>query len=98
MNVRPEEAGSGERMKTEQVEKDGGGQAAALSAVRLGFRDFLAAVEGLLVPDKPAVPGASRINMSLYPRSRLRANPALRAPKPRLPPKPGLPSPPKPGV
>lgn len=33
--------------------------------------------EGLLVPDKPAVPGASRINMSLFPRSRLRANPHL---------------------
>lgn len=48
--------------------------------------------EGLLVPDKPAVPGASRINMSLYPRSRLRANPTLRPPKPRLP------SPPKPGL
>lgn len=85
-------------MRTGRGEERRGGQEAALSTVRLGFRDFLAAVEGLLVPDKPAVPGASRINMSLFPRSRLRANPILRAPKPRLPPKPGLPSPPKPGV
>jgi hypothetical protein len=53
--------------------------------MRISFKTFLAAVEGLLVPDKPAVPGASRINMSLFPRSRLRANRHLRVPKPRLP-------------
>lgn len=58
----------------------------------LEFRAYLAAVEGLLVPDKPGVPGKSRINMSLFPRSRLRVNPTLRPPKPRLP------SPPKPSI
>jgi hypothetical protein len=60
--------------------------------MRISFKTFLAAVEGLLVPDKPAVPGASKINTSLFPRSRLRANPHLKVPKPRLP------SPPKPGL
>jgi hypothetical protein len=67
-------------------------QAAAASAMRLGFRDFLAAVEGLLLPDRPSVPGKTRLNMSLFPRSRLRMNPHLRVQKPRLP------SPPKPGT
>lgn len=58
----------------------------------LEFRAYLASVEGLLLPDKPSVPGTTRLNMSLYPRSRYRANPTLRPPKPRLPtpPKPGL--------
>jgi hypothetical protein len=73
-------------------EEQQSGQAAAVSAMRLGFKDFLAAVEGLLLPDRPSVPGKTRLNMSLFPRSRLRANPHLRVPKPRLP------SPPKPGL
>ena len=52
------------------------------------FKEFLATIEGLLLPDKPAVPGASRLNMTLYPRSRYRANPTLRPPKPRKSPRP----------
>jgi len=58
--------------------------------MRISFKTFLATVEGLLVPDRPSVPRVSRINMSLYPRSRLRANPTLRPPKPRLPSLPKL--------
>jgi hypothetical protein len=65
------------------AQDDRGEQAAVSSANQLGFREFLAAAEGLLLPDKPAVPGTGRINMSPYPRSRLRANPHLRAPRPR---------------
>jgi hypothetical protein len=60
--------------------------------MRISFKTFLAKVEGLLLPDRASVPGAGRINTSLYPRSRYEANPRLRPPKPRLPnpPKPGL--------
>jgi hypothetical protein len=53
-------------------------------------RDQLTRREGLLVPDSPGVPGVSRINTSLFPRSRYRANPTLRPPKPRLPTPPRL--------
>ena len=78
--------------ESRQARQDQGDHAIGLATVRLGFKDFLAVVKGLLVPDRPAVPGASRINISLFPRSRLRANPHLRVPKPRLPTplKPGL--------
>jgi hypothetical protein len=68
---------------TRQAEGDRGKQAAVSSAMQLGFKEVLQAAEGLLLPDKPAVPGVSRINMSPYLRSRLRANPHLRAPRPR---------------
>lgn len=61
--------------------------------MEMGFRDYLATVEGLLAPDRPAFAGASRINVSLFPRSRYKVNRALRPP---TPPKP--PSPPRPGV
>ncbi len=53
--------------------------------MRISFKDFLAKVEGLLLPDRPSVPGKSRLNMSLYPRSRYKANPNLIPPAPRLP-------------
>ena len=59
------------------------------TGVDFSFKTFLAAVEGLLLPDKPSLPGASRINMSLYPRSRYRANPHLRPPRPAQPTAPG---------
>lgn len=61
------------------------------------FRNYLAATEeGLLVPDRPAFAGVSRINTSLFPRSRYRVNRAFRPPAPPKPPAP--PSPPTPGV
>lgn len=53
--------------------------------IGLGFREFLATVEDILRPDKPSVPGTTRLNMSLFPRSRLRVNPRLRPPKPNVP-------------
>jgi hypothetical protein len=46
--------------------------------VDLNFKAFLAVIEGLLLPDKPSVPGTSRINTTPFPRSRYRANPHLR--------------------
>ena len=52
--------------------------------VDLNFKHFLATVEGLLLPDKPSVPGKSRLNMSPFPRSRYRANPHLHLPPPRV--------------
>lgn len=58
--------------------------------MRMSFKTFLATVEGLLLPDHPSVPGKTRLNMSLYPRSRYRANPKLRPPTPRLPAPPKL--------
>jgi hypothetical protein len=62
--------------------------------MRLSFKTFLATVEGLeglLLPDRPSVPGTSRINTSLYPRSRYKAHPRLKPPQPRLPrPKPSF--------
>lgn len=61
--------------------------------MKLHFRDYLAVIEGLLAPDRPAFAGASRINVSLFPRSRYRLNPKLRPPTPPAPP-----SPPTPGV
>jgi hypothetical protein len=62
--------------------------------MKMCFRDYMAAVEeGLLVPDRPAVPGVSPINTSLFPRSRYKINKALRPP---APPKP--PAPPSPGI
>lgn len=51
----------------------------------MSFKDYLATVEGILLPDKPAVPGTSRLNMSLYPRSRYKVNPTLRPPKVKVP-------------
>ena len=33
------------------------------------FKEFLATDEGLLLPDKPSVPGRPRINTSPFPRS-----------------------------
>jgi hypothetical protein len=51
----------------------------------LSFKTFLVTVEGLLLPDRPSVPGKSRLNMSPYPRSRYRANPHLRPPGVRVP-------------
>jgi hypothetical protein len=51
----------------------------------MDFKEYLATVEGLLRPDKPSVPGTTRLNGSLYPRSRLRVNPHLRPPKPNVP-------------
>ncbi len=65
------------------------------SAARFGFRDFLAAVEGLFLPDRPAVPGAPKLNTSPYPRSRYKAHPHLRPP---TPPRPRLPRLPKVGL
>jgi len=53
--------------------------------MEMNFRSYLATVKGLLVPDRPAFAGASRINVSLFPRSRYRVNRALR---PLAPPKP----------
>ncbi len=51
----------------------------------LEFKDFLATVEGLLLPDRPSVPGKSRLNTSVFPRSRYKAHPTLLPPAPRLP-------------
>jgi hypothetical protein len=53
--------------------------------VDLSFKTFLATTEGLLLPDRPSVPGKSRLNMSPYPRSRYRANPHLRPPAASVP-------------
>lgn len=64
--------------------------------MKLHFRDYLAMIEGLFTPDRPAFAGASRINVSLFPRSRYRLHPHLRPPAPKKPPAP--PSPPRPGV
>lgn len=64
--------------------------------MQLHFRDYLTKTEGLLAPDRPAFAGASRINVSLFPRSRYRVNPRLRPPAPKKPPAP--PSPPTPGL
>jgi hypothetical protein len=57
--------------------RGGVSQAEAVLAAGLTgrFRDYL---EGLLLPDRPAVPGTSRLNTTLYPRSRYRVNPQLR--------------------
>lgn len=43
---------------------------------------FAAVEEGLLALDDPSVPGVSRINTSLFPRSRYKANPTLRPLRP----------------
>lgn len=59
--------------------------------MEMDFRGFLATTEGLLVPDRPAFAGASRINTSLFPRSRYRVNRALRPPAPPKPPSPPTP-------
>ena len=61
------------------------------------FRDFLKVTEGLLLPDKPGVPGVSRINTSPFPRSRYKVNPTLRLPRPPRQHKPGV-APPRFGV
>lgn len=59
--------------------------------MEMRFRSYLGVVEGLLAPDRPAFAGASRINTSLFPRSRYRVNKALRPPAPPKPPAPPLP-------
>jgi hypothetical protein len=53
--------------------------------MRINFKDFLATVEGLLLPDRSSVPGKSRLNTSIFPRTRYKANPNLLPPAPRLP-------------
>jgi hypothetical protein len=53
--------------------------------MRINSKDFLAMVEGLLLPDRPSVPGKSRLNTSVFPRSRYKAYPNLLPPPPRLP-------------
>jgi hypothetical protein len=60
--------------------------------MEMSFKAFLTAVEGLLLPDCPSVPGKSRLNTSIFPRSRYKAHPTL------LPPAPRLPKPRKPGL
>ena len=69
-------------MSNRPAEDHRGEGATGAAAVQLGFKEFLLSAEGLLVPDKPSVPGMSKINMSLYPRSRLRVNRHLRARRP----------------
>lgn len=66
------------------------------TGVEMRFRSYLAVVESLLAPDRPAFAGASRINTSLFPQSRYRTNPRLRPPAPPKPPVPPLP--PSPGI
>jgi hypothetical protein len=78
--------------ETRQAGDDRRNWDAALPGVQLGFKDFLVAQEGLLLPDRPSVPGKSRLNTSIFPRSRYKAHPNL------LPPVPQLPRPRRPGL
>ena len=43
--------------------------------MRINFKEFLATVEGPLLPDRSSVPGKSRLNTSIFPRTRYKANP-----------------------